>query len=480
MDYLQKHFWITCIFQWSSLLAVCFAKGPPFVNRTALPHKQLIAYIGKNYKIPCPVVADPPAIMEWSKEGQPIHSGWERFKVVDTGLRIKEIEGEDAGYYNCKATNGYGSVTLNFTLTVLPERKERIQQNNLYPNQHDPEGGAQPKFIHLNKMKQNKIPRPVGSSIRFKCKATGIPQPEVRWLKDGQIWVSEDVGSYQDSRLRWTLKINDLQEKDSGKYTCIVTNLHGSINYTYTLEVVEKVHDKPEFLPPHPLNQTVRHGQQASFQCHVKSDAQPHITWLKGVDDPSALSSLDHTIEVKGRRFVVLKSGQGWKRPDGSYVNKLLIKRATQEDSGMYICLGASSFGYSIRTAFLQVQPDLVNPHRYHPTRKPPTSDSDTNNNNILLAILIPLVLIILIMGTVCLCLRCHGNYNETNNSSSLRHIQHVAVPTHNKDFPTATYAMPPPSLSAYHTTTIAPPGSSSMSGGSTCRITSSVPPMRH
>ena len=87
-------------------------------------------------------------------------------------------------------------------------------------------------------MKQNKIPRPVGSSIRFKCKATGVPQPEVRWLKDGQIWVSEDIGSYQDSRLRWTLKINDLQQKDSGKYTCIVTNLHGTINYTYTLEVV--------------------------------------------------------------------------------------------------------------------------------------------------------------------------------------------------------------------------------------------------
>ena len=89
------------------------------MNRTVQPRRQLIAYIGKNYKIPCPVMADPPAIMEWSKEGQPIHSGWERFKVVDTGLRIKEIENEDGGYYNCKATNGYGSVNINFTLTIL-------------------------------------------------------------------------------------------------------------------------------------------------------------------------------------------------------------------------------------------------------------------------------------------------------------------------------------------------------------------------
>lgn len=498
MDSLQsKQLWITCFFQWSYLAVICLAKGPPLVNRTALTHKQLIAYTGKNYKIPCPVVADPPAIMEWSKEGQPIHSGWERFKVVDTGLRIKETETEDTGYYNCKATNGYGSVSINFTLTVLSERKDKIQQNNLYPNPQDPEAGAEPKFIHLNKMKQNKIPRPVGSSIRFKCKATGVPQPEVRWLKDGQIWVSEDVGSYQDSRLRWTLKINDLQEEDSGKYTCIVTNLYGTINYTYILEVVEKVHDKPEFLPPHPLNQTVRHGEQASFQCHVKSDAQPHITWLKGVDDPSALSSLNHTIEVKGSRFVVLKSGQNWKRPDGSYVNKLIIKRATLEDSGMYICLGASSFGYSIRPAFLQVQPDPINPHPYHPTKKQPMPNSDTNNNNnIYLAILIPLVLILLIMATVCLCLRCRSNYSDTSNTSSMRHIQHVAVPTHNKDFPSATYQQPPPSLSAYHTTmltppapstisgyhgpSLPPPGSSSMSGGSTCRIASSVPQMRH
>ena len=36
----------------------------------------------------------------------------------------------------------------------------------------------------------------------------------------------------------WYLKLKDLVPDDSGKYTCIVSNPYGSINHTYTLQVV--------------------------------------------------------------------------------------------------------------------------------------------------------------------------------------------------------------------------------------------------
>ena len=36
----------------------------------------------------------------------------------------------------------------------------------------------------------------------------------------------------------WYLKLKDLLPDDSGKYTCIVSNPYGSINHTYTLQVV--------------------------------------------------------------------------------------------------------------------------------------------------------------------------------------------------------------------------------------------------
>lgn len=54
---------------------------------------------------------------------------------------------------------------------------------------------------------------------------------------------------------------------------------------------------------------------------------------------------------------MVLPTGEVWSRPDGSYLNKLLIARAKEEDAGMYICLGANTMGYSFRSAYLTVLP---------------------------------------------------------------------------------------------------------------------------
>lgn len=39
-----------------------------------------------------------------------------------------------------------------------------------------------------------------------------------------------------------TLKMEDLVPTDSGQYTCIVSNEHGSINHTYMLEVIGELY----------------------------------------------------------------------------------------------------------------------------------------------------------------------------------------------------------------------------------------------
>lgn len=70
-------------------------------------------------KLPCPVEGDPPPLIMWTKDGRNIHSGWTRFRVLQHALRIKEVETEDAGTYVCKATNGFGSVNVNYTLIVI-------------------------------------------------------------------------------------------------------------------------------------------------------------------------------------------------------------------------------------------------------------------------------------------------------------------------------------------------------------------------
>ena len=59
------------------------------------------------------------------------------------------------------------------------------------------------------------------------------------------------------------------------------------------------------------------------------------------------------TIEVKGQKFMVLKTGEVLRDSEGFFVNKLFIKNVLPLDVGMYICLGANTMGYSFRSAFL-------------------------------------------------------------------------------------------------------------------------------
>lgn len=89
-----------------------------------MAHRQSVR-LGRTMKLPCPVEGDPPPLIMWTKDNRNIHSGWTRFRVLQHALRIKEVETEDAGTYICKATNGFGSVNVNYTLIIIGEYGQR-------------------------------------------------------------------------------------------------------------------------------------------------------------------------------------------------------------------------------------------------------------------------------------------------------------------------------------------------------------------
>lgn len=356
--------WIFLLVLETMVLMSSAARGPPRVSER-VTHRQSIR-LGRTMKLPCPVEGDPPPLIMWTKDGRNIHSGWTRFRVLQQGLRIKEVETDDAGTYICKATNGFGSVNINYTLIVIDDSSSRSDGAASRGSESVPELAGKlvrPRFTQPAKMRKRVIIRPVGSSVRLKCTASGNPRPDIVWLKDNRPLMEEDsrAAGGEPKKKRWTLSLKNLAPEHSGKYTCQVSNRAGEINATYKVEVIQRTNSKPILTGTHPVNTTVDYGGTTSFQCKVRSDVKPVIQWLKRVE-PGEENKFNSTIEVGEHRFVVLPTGEVWSRPDGSYLNKLLITRAKEDDAGMYICLGANTMGYSFRSAYLTVLPDLKPP----------------------------------------------------------------------------------------------------------------------
>jgi len=83
--------------------------------------------VGESLRLECPVVSDPPAYIDWSKDGDAIHIGWQRYRVrsPDSVLVVRDVDRSDAGFFQCTAVNGFGSVEYKFRVAVLPRREYR-------------------------------------------------------------------------------------------------------------------------------------------------------------------------------------------------------------------------------------------------------------------------------------------------------------------------------------------------------------------
>uniref|UniRef100_A0A914V4A2 Ig-like domain-containing protein n=1 Tax=Plectus sambesii TaxID=2011161 RepID=A0A914V4A2_9BILA len=242
-----------------------------------LPERMNItAKLRETVIIPCNATGIPEPVVSWYKEPNiDIVGNGEKFQILGTSLAIRDVREDDDSFYRCVAKSKAG-VAIGFRkldvdvpkkdwkviwvecdengnpvrTTYVPARGDLPDDDNtLLPwrteFQELPENGTNgvlirclpgprgprrapiqkaPHFVELPKTSMVAL----GATLEITCGAVGPPTPTIAWMLNGKLLENAPASHNGKS----VLKIEALQEKDVGTYTCIARNDIGSTSAT--------------------------------------------------------------------------------------------------------------------------------------------------------------------------------------------------------------------------------------------------------
>uniref|UniRef100_A0A672LLJ7 Fibroblast growth factor receptor n=1 Tax=Sinocyclocheilus grahami TaxID=75366 RepID=A0A672LLJ7_SINGR len=327
---------------------------PPTKNQNSKPTLCSV-HPGELLKLNCPLPEA--AAIVWTKDGSSL--GPDNRTLIDQEwLQIREATPKDSGLYACSAAGSRASDTLCFIVNVTDAISSGDDEDDTERSDDVGVDGEQmlaPYWTSPEKMEKKLHAVPAANTVKFRCAAAGNPKPEMRWQKNGKPFKQEDrMGGYKLRLQHWTLIMESVVPSDKGNYTCLLENAYGSINHTYTLDVVERSPHRPILQAGLPANVTVQVGEDAKFVCKVYSDAQPHIQWLQHIVKNGSRYGPDGLPYVR----VLKRSGI-----NSSDVEVLMLTNVTEEDSGEYTCQVSNYIGQVSQSGWLTVlaaEPDAI------------------------------------------------------------------------------------------------------------------------
>uniref|UniRef100_A0AAX7VLX9 Sidekick cell adhesion molecule 1a n=1 Tax=Astatotilapia calliptera TaxID=8154 RepID=A0AAX7VLX9_ASTCA len=279
---------------------------PP--SLTAQPKSKIFGELDRNAEIPCLAAGVPQPRIEWYKDTVPLSKlANPRYKVsAANGLTVRRVQPGDGGIFQCFARNPAG---------------EAQAQTQLFVSSVPPTFASPPSDQTVTD----------GNTALFTCQTNGAPKPAITWRKGSQVLAS---GSVQVPRFTLLqsggLQVQPVSFQDSGEYTCIASNMEGTINATATLTVWNRT-----VISVPPTDQRVIKGTTATLKCDATHD--PRI-------------SISYKWERSGMPVLPTSGGRVSVRQ-----GLLTISQTWSGDIGDYTCTVTSQAGNDSRPARLEV-----------------------------------------------------------------------------------------------------------------------------
>ncbi|XP_047388047.1 leucine-rich repeats and immunoglobulin-like domains protein 1 [Sciurus carolinensis] len=277
------------------------------------------AVVGKDIRFTCSAASSSssPMTFAWKKDNEVlVNADMENFAHVraqdgevmeyTTILHLRRVTFGHEGRYQCVITNHFGSTyshKARLTVNVLPS---------------------------FTKMPQDIAIR-TGTMARLECAATGHPNPQIAWQKDG----GTDFPAARERRMHVmpdddVFFITDVKIDDMGVYSCTAQNSAGSVSANATLTVLET----PSLVVPLE-DRVVSVGETVALQCKATGSPSPRITWLKG-NRPLSLTDRHHF--TPGNQLLV-------------------VQNVVAEDAGQYTCEMSNTLGTERAHSRLSILP---------------------------------------------------------------------------------------------------------------------------
>ncbi|KAG8173213.1 hypothetical protein JTE90_023106 [Oedothorax gibbosus] len=166
---------------------------------------------GERGSVACTIRSgDTPVDFLWKKDERDIKEsdGIKIQSILDSSfLVISSVSSKSSGNYTCIVKNSFGSDQYTSILKVTAPPIWKVEPTDLHTQE--------------------------GASEVIYCEASGVPQPEIKWIKGGEEQrgdvITTDPGSNLKVLPSGTLSFNKVESSMNGMYTCIADNNLGTV-----------------------------------------------------------------------------------------------------------------------------------------------------------------------------------------------------------------------------------------------------------